>query len=122
VNLLGPFPKGSIEFNTGLLLAFVGLGFQFFFWFKALYHWSQAKGYSGALAAVGVLGFPIATLILAILTDNAATPPSPDDPWLPCPNCDAKYRLGDYRKDAEQIFCATCKCELPRPEKGQDPS
>ena len=114
VNILGPFPEGSIGSYSFLAVMFAGLGLQFIFWFKALFHWSQAKGYSGGLAAIGVVGFPIAPLILALLKDKMPYPESQTDPWRSCPNCNAKYRLGDYLPDAPYIFCSACKTELPK--------
>lgn len=84
------------------------------FWIKAHYHWSRAKGYSGWLTLLALLGFPIAPIVLACLNDQRVSPPSLDDPIRHCPHCNAVYRLGDYNPDAERILCATCKGELPR--------
>ena len=40
----------------------------------------------------------------------------PQSPELPaCPSCGALWNPEDYRKDAEHIYCSTCKAELERP-------
>ena len=84
------------------------------FWFKAHYHWSRAKGYSGWLVLLALLGFPIAPIVFACIKDKAPAPPPVDDPIQKCPHCGADYRLGEYNLDAERILCSTCKGELPR--------
>lgn len=90
--------------------------FGFISWFAAHYYWSRAKGYSGWLTFLALLGFPIATMVFACLKDRAKVPPSPDDPIQRCPQCGAKYRRGEYNPSAERILCSSCKEELPRAE------
>lgn len=100
---------GTIE-----LIEFVAMGAIVFFWFKGLYHWSKAKGCSGAFAIFGVLGFPIGPVVLACFRDGCPSPRSPDESARKCPSCGTPYRLGDYDPAAKQIFCSSCKAELSR--------
>jgi hypothetical protein len=106
--------KGSFGPTFMLIGVFVSLAAKTFFWFKGFYHWSKAKGYSGVMALLGVLGFPIAPLILVFFRDKCPLPPPPNDPVHTCPLCSAKYRLGDYNPEAREIFCSICKAPLPR--------
>ncbi len=92
--------------------------FGFISWFVAHYHWSRAKGYSGWLTFLALLGFPIAPIVFTCLKDRAKVPPSPDDPIRQCPQCGAEYLLGDYNPDAERILCSSCRGELPGAEGG----
>lgn len=84
------------------------------FWFKAHYHWSRAKGYSGWLVLLALLGFPIAPIVFACIKDQAPKPPPVDSPIQKCPHCGAVYRLSEYNPDAQRILCSACKGELPR--------
>ena len=42
------------------------------FWFKGLYYWAKGKGYAGGLALLGILGFPVVVLVIALLKDRSA--------------------------------------------------
>jgi hypothetical protein len=84
------------------------------FWFKGLYHWARSKGCPGALALIGILGFPIAVIIMAVVKDHNAAAAADAQPSQACPSCGAPYRLTDYDPAAKHIFCSTCKSELTK--------
>ena len=100
--------------QTFTLLAQGALVIPVFFWFKGFFHWAKGKGYPGALAVIGVLGLPIAPLVMAALNDRTVSTTQAADPVEKCPNCGVEYRLSDYNPDATVIFCSTCKAQLPR--------
>ncbi len=98
---------------------------NFFFWFKAHYHWAVAKGYPPKYTWLGLLGFPVAPIVFACLRDRVPGPPRlpwrlrrkqrpPPEPTLACPACGAPYRLSHYDLSRPAIHCSTCKAELPK--------
>ena len=83
-------------------------------WYKGFYHWSKAKGYNGSLALLGLLGFPIGVLVMALLKDRCPSSPPINEQVRNCPACGQSYRLGDYNLTTEHIYCTICKAELPK--------
>lgn len=98
----------------GVVARGLSLGLVAFFWFKAMYHWAKAKGYSGWMSSLGVLGLPVAPIVFACVKDLTYTPPPIIDPIRNCPHCSKPYRLGDYNPAAVHISCSYCKGELRR--------
>jgi len=67
--------EGSKEYTTVMLALAILYIIQAFFWFKAFFHWSKGKGYPGPVSILGLLGFPVGLIIMAILRDNTKPPP-----------------------------------------------
>jgi len=50
--------------------------------------------------------------------DPASYSSLPRDPSKPdgrCPTCQAPFWYADYRRDASQLLCSSCRKEIPRP-------
>lgn len=114
VPYLVPIRKGSIALSLMMGVLYILMAAKAILWFKGFYHWSKALGYSGGLALIGLLGFPIGAIVMACLKDKCPAPPPIGDPIQSCPACGKTYRLGEYNKDAEHIFCTGCKGELTK--------
>ena len=84
------------------------------FWYKGLYHWFKAKGYHGSLTLLGILGFPLALIVMVLMKDRVPTVPFVQEIVKNCPSCGSLYRLKDYNPQAEHVYCSACKSELPK--------
>lgn len=48
-------------------------------------------------------------------TSYSSLPRDPAKPDGRCPKCDSPFWYADYRRDASQLFCSSCRTEIPRP-------